>query len=52
MSDENGEEIGVNAYDEDELIEDEEAATPEPVGVVREKMVTITKNPDTKENDS
>ena len=47
MSDENGQEIGVNVYDEDELIEDdEEAAAPQPVEVVREEVVTVTKNPD------
>ena len=41
MSDENGQDIGVNAYDdEDELIEDEEAAVaPQSVGVVREEIV-------------
>ncbi|MFL6361266.1 MAG: hypothetical protein ACJ71M_00550 [Nitrososphaeraceae archaeon] len=49
MSDENGQEIGVNVYDdEDELIEDEEAA-PQPVEVVREEIVTVTKNPDIEE---
>ena len=53
MSDENGREIGVNVYDdEDELIEDEEAAAPKPVEVVREEIVTVTKNPDTEDNDS
>jgi signal transduction protein with GAF and PtsI domain len=53
MSDENGQDIGVNAYDEDELIEDEEAAVaPQPVGVVREEIVTITKDSDTENNDS
>jgi hypothetical protein len=54
MSDENGQEIGVNLYDEneDELIEDEEAAvTPQPVGVVTEEIVTVTKNSDTEDND-
>jgi hypothetical protein len=51
MSDENGQEIGVNVYDEDELIENEEAA-PQPVEVVREEIVTVTKNPDTEDNDS
>jgi len=56
MSDENGQEIGVNVYDdneEDELIEDEEAAavTPQPVEIVREEIVTVTKNPDTEGND-
>jgi hypothetical protein len=53
MSDENGQEIGVNVYDdEDELIEDEEAAAPQPVEVVREEMVTITKNSDAEDNGS
>jgi hypothetical protein len=56
MSDENGQDIGVNVYDEndeDELIEDEEAAVaPQPVGVVREEIVTITKDSDTENNDS
>jgi hypothetical protein len=55
MSDENGQEIGVNVYDdneEDELIEDEEAAVaPQPVEIVREEIVTVTKNPDTEDND-
>jgi hypothetical protein len=49
-----GQEIGVNIYDEDEdeLIEDEEAAVnPQPVGVVREEIVTVTKNSDTEDND-
>jgi hypothetical protein len=51
MSDENGQEIGVNVYDE--LIKDEEAAVaPQPVGVVREEIVTVTKNSDTEDNDS
>jgi hypothetical protein len=56
MSDENGQDIGVNVYDdndEDELIEDEEAAVaPQSVGVVREEIVTVTKNSDTEDNDS
>jgi hypothetical protein len=54
MSDENGQDIGVNAYDdEDELIEDEEAAVAtQSVGVVREEIVTITKDSDTENNDS
>ena len=57
MSDENGQEIGVNLYDdndEDELIEDEEAAAvaPQPVEVVREEIVTVTKNSNTEDNDS
>jgi hypothetical protein len=56
MSDENGQEIGVNVYgdnDEDELIEDEEAAAaaPQPLEVVREEIVTVTKNSDTEDND-
>ena len=57
MSDENGQEIGVNVYDdndEDELIEDEEAAAvaPQPVGIVREEIVTVTKDSNTEDNDS
>jgi hypothetical protein len=53
MSDENGQEIGVNVYDdEDELIEDEEAAAPQPVEVVREEIMTVTKNPDAEDNGS
>ena len=55
MSDENGQEIGANAYDEeeDELKEDEEAAAvaPQPVEVIREEIVTVTKNSDTQDND-
>jgi hypothetical protein len=55
MSDENGHEIGVNVYDdndEDELVEDEEVAVaPEPVEIVREEIVTVTKNSDTEDND-
>jgi hypothetical protein len=51
MSDENGQGIGGNVYDEDELIEDEEAIT-QPVEVVREEIVTVTKTPNTEENDS
>ncbi len=52
MSDENGQEIGVNVYDdEDELIEDEEAAAPKPVEVVREEILTVTRNTDTEDND-
>ena len=43
MSDENGQEIGVNVYDdnEDDLIEDEEAATvaPQPVGVAQHRKM-------------
>ncbi|MFL6369208.1 MAG: hypothetical protein ACJ72F_00050 [Nitrososphaeraceae archaeon] len=52
MSDENGQEIGVNVYDdEDELIEGEEAAAPQPVEVVREEILTVTRNTDTEDND-
>ena len=53
MSDENGQEIGVNVYDkdEDELIEDEDAAVdPQPVGVVREEIVTVTKDNDSEDD--
>jgi hypothetical protein len=50
MSDEDGEEIGVNVHDdEDELIEEEEAAAPQPVEIVREEIMTITKDPDIEE---
>jgi hypothetical protein len=53
MSDEDDGEIGVNVYDEDELIEDEEAAVArQPLEVVREEIVTVTKNSDTEDNDS
>ena len=58
MSDENGQEIGVNVYDgndEDELIEDEEAAAvapSQPVEIVREEIVTVTKDSNTEDNDS
>jgi hypothetical protein len=52
MSDQNGQEIGVNVYDdEDELIEGEEAAAPQPVEVVREEILTVTRNTDTEDND-
>ena len=53
MSDENGQEIGGNVYDEDEneLIEGEEAAiAPQPVGVVREEIVTVTKDNDSEDD--
>jgi hypothetical protein len=50
MSDQNGQEIGVNVYDdEDELIEGEEAAAPQPVEVVREEILTVTRNTGTEE---
>ena len=55
MSDENGQEIDVNVYDEndeDELIEDEEAAVLQPAGVVREEIATVTKDSDTEDIDS
>jgi hypothetical protein len=50
MSDENGQEIGLNVSDEDELVgeedeEEETAAPPQPVEVVREEIVTVTENP-------
>jgi hypothetical protein len=54
VSDENGQEIGGNVYDEDEneLIEGEEAAiAPQPVGVVREEIVTVTKDNDSEDDD-
>jgi hypothetical protein len=47
--------FGVNVYDdndEDELIEDEEAAAvaPQPVGIVREEIVTVTKDNDSQDD--
>ena len=54
MSDENGQGIGVNVYDEDddELIEDEEAAAvaPQPVEIVREEIATVTKDNDSEDD--
>jgi hypothetical protein len=57
MSDENGQEIGLNVSDEDELIEEDDgeeaASTPQPsVEVFREEIVTVTKNSDTEDNDT
>jgi Ni2+-binding GTPase involved in maturation of urease and hydrogenase len=57
MSDEDGEEIRINAYDENEQDEDEdnEELTEEqgfaaqPVEIVREEIVTVTKDPNTQE---
>jgi Ni2+-binding GTPase involved in maturation of urease and hydrogenase len=57
MSDEDGEEIRINAYDENEEDEDEdnEELTEEqgfaaqPVEIVREEIVTVTKDPYTQE---
>ena len=57
MSDEDGEEIRINVYDEKEEDEDEdnEVLTEEqgfaaqPVEIVREEIVTVTKDPDTEE---
>jgi hypothetical protein len=57
MSDEDGEEIRINAYDENEEDEDEdnEELTEEqgfaaqPVEIVREEIVTVTKDPNTEE---
>jgi hypothetical protein len=52
MSDQDGEEIRINAYDEDEKdeepIEEQRSAT-QPVQIVREEIVTVTKNPNTEE---
>ena len=54
MSDENGQGIGVNVYDEDddELIEDEEAAAvaPQPVEIVREEIAMVTKDNDSEDD--
>ena len=56
MSEEEGEKIGVNLYDDEESspLEEsiEEGFAPQPVEVVREEIVTVTKNPDTEDNDS
>jgi hypothetical protein len=55
MSDEYGEEIRINAYDENEEEEDDEELTEEqgfaaqPVEIVREEIVTVTKEPNTEE---
>src|ERR1051325_1120775 len=55
MSDEDGEEIRINLYDEKEEDEDNEELTEEqrfaaqPVEIVREEIVTVTKDPDTEE---
>jgi hypothetical protein len=55
MSDEDGEEIRINVYDEKEEDEDNEELTKEqgfaaqPVEIVREEIVTVTKDPDTEE---
>jgi Ni2+-binding GTPase involved in maturation of urease and hydrogenase len=57
MSDEDSEEIRINAYDENEEDEDEdnEELTEEqgfaaqPVEIVREEIVTVTKDPNTQE---
>src|SRR5919202_1983392 len=55
MSDEYGEEIRTNAYDENEEEEDDEELTEEqgfaaqPVEIVREEIVTVTKEPNTEE---
>jgi hypothetical protein len=55
MSDEDGEEIRINVYDEKEEDEDNEELTEEqgfaaqPVEIVREEIVTVTKDPDTEE---
>ena len=52
MSDEDGEEIRINAYDEDEKDEEpieEQGFAAQPVEIVREEIVTVTKNPNTEE---
>jgi hypothetical protein len=45
MSDEHDEEIRINTYYEDE----EQGFAPQPVEIVREEIVTVTKNPNTEE---
>jgi hypothetical protein len=52
MSDEDGEEIRINAYDEDEKDEEpieEQGFAAQPVEIVREEIITVTKNPNTEE---
>jgi myo-inositol-hexaphosphate 3-phosphohydrolase len=55
MSDEYAEEIRINAYDENEEEEDDEELTEEqgfaaqPVEIVREEIVTVTKEPNKEE---
>ena len=59
MSDEDGEEIQINVYDEkeedeeededDEELTKEQGFTAQPVEIVREEIVTVTKDPDTEE---
>jgi myo-inositol-hexaphosphate 3-phosphohydrolase len=55
MSDEYAEEIRINAYDENEEEEDDEELTEkqgfaaQPVEIVREEIVTVTKEPNTEE---
>lgn len=54
MSDEDGEEIRVNAYDENEEDKDEELTeeqgfAAQPMEIVREEIVTVTKDPNTEE---
>ena len=52
MSDEDGEEIRINAYDEDEKDEEpieEQGFAAQPVEIVREEIVKVTKNPNTEE---
>jgi hypothetical protein len=52
MSDEDVEEIRINAYDEDEKDEEpieEQGFAAQPVEIVREEIITVTKNPNTEE---
>jgi hypothetical protein len=57
MSDEDGEEIRINVYDEKEEDEDEDneelteqqGFAAQPVEIVREEIVTVTKDPNTEE---
>src|SRR5919199_4682015 len=59
MSDEDGEEIQINVYDEkeedeeededDEELTEEQGFAAQPVEIVREEIVTVTKEPNTEE---
>ena len=49
MSDEHDEEIRINTYYEDEEPIEEQGFAAQPVEIVREEIVTVTKNPNTEE---
>jgi hypothetical protein len=49
MSGEHDEEIRINTYDEDEEPIEEQGFAAQPVEIVREEIVTVTKNPNTEE---